>query len=146
MEKREQLEGFGEATPTAVPAASAKQWRVLLVEDNREIAEILNVVLESLGCITRVANDGPSAIAAAEGFEADLVLLDIGLPGMDGYEVARRLRATSTMRIVAMTGHGQPSDVQTSIEVGIDEYIVKPFGVQTIREMFALLERSTVGK
>jgi CheY-like chemotaxis protein len=126
-----------------VKVASSKQLRVLVVDDNEDIADGLSATLEALGCVTRVANDGPSAIAAAESFAADLALLDIGLPVMDGYEVARHFRrtqATSAMLLVAVTGYGQTNDKQKAIDAGFDDHIVKPFELDTIRDILARLE------
>jgi len=111
-----------------------KPYRVLVVDDNKDIAGGLAAVLRLLGCVTHVAHDGPSALAAAASFDADLALLDIGLPGMDGYELARRLRAhaNSAMRLVAVTGYGQESDEQRSLEAGFHEHLVKPLEVDTL--------------
>jgi signal transduction histidine kinase/CheY-like chemotaxis protein/transcriptional regulator with GAF, ATPase, and Fis domain len=128
----------------AVTAASTRQVRVLVVDDNVDIADGLSATLTALGCVTRVANDGPSAITAAEGFDADLALLDIGLPVMDGYEVARRLRrthATSAMQLVAVTGYGQITDKQKAMDAGFDDHIVKPFDLGIIRDILARLPR-----
>jgi signal transduction histidine kinase len=118
----------------------AKPWRVLILDDNEEIADGLAALIEALGCITCVAYDGPSAIAAAERFVADLALIDIGLPVMDGYEVARQFRrapATAHMRLVAVTGYGQSADERRSVEAGFDEHIVKPCGLDTLRDVLA---------
>jgi two-component system CheB/CheR fusion protein len=105
-----------------------------VVDDNQDIASGLAAVLQLLGCVTHVAHDGPSALGAAASFEADLALLDIGLPGMDGYELARRLRAhaTAALRLVALTGYGQESDVRRSLDAGFDEHVVKPIAVDTL--------------
>jgi signal transduction histidine kinase/ActR/RegA family two-component response regulator/transcriptional regulator with GAF, ATPase, and Fis domain len=121
-------------------AAIAAPWRVLVVDDNEVIANGLAATLKALGCVTRIAHDGPSAIAAAKAFDADLALLDIGLPVMDGYEIARRFRRTKTtsaMRLVAVTGYGQTSDKQKAIEAGFDDHIVKPFQLDTIRDVLS---------
>jgi len=92
--------------PSVVPA-NTKPCRVLVVDDHKEIAAGLAAVLQLMGCVTQVAHDGPSALTAAASFDADLAFLDIGLPGMNGYELARQLRstrATAEMRLVALTG------------------------------------------
>jgi CheY-like chemotaxis protein len=75
-----------------------------------------------------IANDGPSALKAATARRPDVVLCDIGLPGMDGYEVARQLRATEAerVRLVALSGYAQPEDVARALEAGFDEHIAKP--------------------
>ena len=103
--------------------------RVLVVDDNADAAGMLDLLLRSLGHETRVVHDGIAALRAAEEFRPDIVLLDIGMPGIDGYEVARRLRGLSNvrrMRIVAVTGWGQEADRQRSRDAGFDLHLVKP--------------------
>ncbi|MFZ6647064.1 ATP-binding protein [Undibacterium sp. TJN25] len=102
---------------------------VLIVDDNEDAARLLNETLTLLRYRTEVAYDGPSAIRAAETFRPDVALLDIGLPGMDGYELASRLRGQSNgqpLRLIAITGYGQEADRQRSLQAGFDEHIVKP--------------------
>jgi signal transduction histidine kinase/ActR/RegA family two-component response regulator len=133
--------------PFLVEPTEGRRWRVLVVDDNTEIAEGLAATLAALGCETRVAFDGPSAITAADAFDPELALLDIGLPVMDGYELARRFRraeSTSAMRLVAVSGYGQKSDRQQSRKAGFDEHIVKPVGFDTIRDILARLENATL--
>ncbi|HKU48171.1 MAG TPA: response regulator, partial [Burkholderiales bacterium] len=87
------------------------------------------MVLRSLGHETRVVNDGFAALAAVSEFRPEVVLLDIGMPGLDGYEVARRLRATqrgAELRIIAITGWGQEADRVKSSAAGFDVHLVKP--------------------
>jgi PAS domain S-box-containing protein len=102
--------------------------RVLVVDDNVDAATMLDMLLRSLGHETRVAHEGAAALRIAEEFHPDIVLLDIGMPGIDGYEVARRLRASRNrpMRIVAVTGWGQEADRERSREAGFDLHLVKP--------------------
>lgn len=103
--------------------------RVLVVDDNVDAATTLNLLLKSLGHETCVAYDGAQALTMAVDFRPDIVLLDIGMPGLDGYEVARRLRALRKdppLRIVAVTGWGQETDRQKSQEAGFDVHLVKP--------------------
>jgi CheY-like chemotaxis protein/nitrogen-specific signal transduction histidine kinase len=105
---------------------------VLIVDDNRDAADTLADVVRMFGYDVRVAYDGPSALRVAETFRADVALLDIGLPVMDGYELAERLRALPTMRdvhLIAVTGYGQPGDVDRSIASGFERHIVKPIDV-----------------
>src|SRR5262245_44821880 len=95
--------------------------RILVVDDNQDAADLLAEYLEALGHTTRVAYDGSAALRVADELKPDLVLLDIGLPVMDGYEVARRLRerhANSGLRLVALTGYGQDSDKQRAFAAG----------------------------
>jgi len=102
--------------------------RVLVVDDNVDAASMLDMLLRSLGHETRVAHEGTAALRVAEEFRPDIVLLDIGMPGIDGYEVARRLRASKNrpLRIVAVTGWGQEADRERSREAGFDLHLVKP--------------------
>jgi PAS domain S-box-containing protein len=111
----------------ALPASGAGQ-RVLIVDDNADAADTLDMVLRSLGYDTRVAHDGASALELALQLRPHFVLLDIGMPGLDGYEVARRLRAMNmpSMRIIAITGWGQDADRQRAREAGFDVHLVKP--------------------
>jgi PAS domain S-box-containing protein len=129
------------ARGTAPPSA---KHRVLVVDDNADIAESLGAVLEALGCDAHVALDGPSAIAATATFDAELALIDIGLPVMDGYAVARHLRhspATAAMRLVAVTGCGQASDAQQALDAGFDEHIVKPLELDRLRDILRRVSR-----
>jgi CheY-like chemotaxis protein len=103
--------------------------RVLIVDDNSDAAATLEVLLKSLGHETRVVHTGINALAAVPEFKPEIVLLDIGLPDIDGYEVARRLRALQTgrsFRIVAVTGWDQEADKRRSAEAGFDMHLVKP--------------------
>jgi PAS domain S-box-containing protein len=103
--------------------------RVLVVDDNFDAASMLDILLRSLGHITHVSHDGLEAIKDAETFRPEVVLLDIGLPGISGYEVARRIRAARPNNppvIVAVTGWGKPEDRDRSREAGFDLHLVKP--------------------
>jgi signal transduction histidine kinase/DNA-binding response OmpR family regulator len=117
--------------------------RVLVTDDNVDAAEALGVLLEILGADVRVVHDGPSALAAYADYAPDLVLLDIGMPGMDGYEVARRLRAehgTHRAKLVALTGWGQAEDFRRAHEAGFDQHIVKPADIDVLKALLATLE------
>jgi PAS domain S-box-containing protein len=111
--------------------------RVLVVDDNIDTANTLNLLLRSLGHETRVANDGPAALAAAEDFHPDVVLLDIGMSGMNGYEVARRLRSRKEgrLKIVAITGWGAEADRARSTDAGFDVHLVKPVDEVELRQI-----------
>jgi PAS domain S-box-containing protein len=131
----------GKATAPEGPAADEppgpRRRRVLVVDDNVDAANSLAKLLNRLyGQEARVAFDGPSALAVASSFRPEIVLLDIGMPGMDGYEVAQRLRgnaATSRATVVALTGWGQESDRRRSKEAGFDHHLVKPVDPETLR-------------
>jgi CheY-like chemotaxis protein len=110
--------------------------RILIVDDNADAADALEALLRSLGHETMVAYDGFQAVQAAEGFRPDIVLLDIGLPGLSGYEVARRLRerqAHKPKKIIAITGWGQEADRNLSREAGFDVHLVKPVDEAVLR-------------
>jgi PAS domain S-box-containing protein len=111
--------------------------RVLVVDDNVDAAAMLDMLLRSLGHETRVAHDGIEALRVAAEFHPDIALLDIGMPGLDGYEVARRLRALARerpLRIVAITGWGQDADRLRSREAGFDLHLVKPVDAQDLAQ------------
>ena len=106
--------------------------RVLVVDDNQDAIETLQTLLESLGATVAVAGNGREALAQFERFEPDAVLLDIGMPGMDGYEVARRIRALpagAATPLIAVTGWGQQEDIRRCFEAGFDHHLVKPVDV-----------------
>ncbi|HEX4268302.1 MAG TPA: PAS domain S-box protein [Steroidobacteraceae bacterium] len=111
--------------------------RVLVVDDNVDTANTLQLLLRSLGHETRVANDGPAALAAADEFRPDVVLLDIGMSGMNGYEVARRLRSRKEgrLKIVAITGWGTDADRARSTDAGFDVHLVKPVDEVELRQI-----------
>ena len=116
-------------TPAEAPAAGGVPRRVLVVDDNIDAAATLDLLLRSLGHETRVAHDGMKALEIAREFRPEVILLDIGMPGLDGYEVARRLRAMNhgtSFRIVAVTGWGQDADRSRAREAGFDVHLVKP--------------------
>jgi signal transduction histidine kinase len=108
--------------------------RVLVVDDNRDAAEMLSEVLRQAGHQVSEAYDGLSALVIAARFRPEVVLLDLGLPDLDGFEVARRLRADPpcAMKIVALTGFGRAEDRRRTAEVGIDLHLVKPVALETV--------------
>jgi PAS domain S-box-containing protein len=113
---------------------------VLVVDDNRDAAETMCLLVEGLGYLTRTAFDGPSALEAIKFDQPDLVLMDIGLPGLSGVEVARRVRREITQppTLVAITGYGQASDREASLEAGFYAHLTKPIDVE---QLDGLLER-----
>lgn len=135
------------ATSEAVSAVDgpsdvlATSCRILVVDDNIPAAKLLVRLLERLdGHEIRSVHDGSSALAAAEEFQPDVILLDIGLPKMDGYEVARRLRMEperDRTLLVALTGYGTADDRRKSIAAGFDDHLVKPPSVEMLRQVLA---------
>lgn len=117
------------ATITQSPVPPKKAYRILVVDDNHDSADSLSLLLRELGYKTIVAYDGPSAAKLASSEVPDAVLLDIGLPGIDGYEVARQVRRDEkgkSMLLVAISGYGQDEDRRRSREAGFDHHLVKP--------------------
>jgi len=109
--------------------------RVLVVDDNVDAADTIGKLLEMFGHRVQCVYDGPSALAAAEAFRPDVIVLDIGLPGMDGYEVARRLRANPAFHgtpLIAVTGYGQDEDRNRSRGVGFDQHLTKPIDPEVL--------------
>jgi CheY-like chemotaxis protein len=118
--------------------ASPVVRRVLIVDDYQDAADLLAEAIRARGYEARTAFDGPTALAAAIEFRPDVVLLDIGLPAMDGYEVARRLRALvdgAAMFLVAVTGYGQRGDELLSSEAGFDVHVVKPIELSALEPL-----------
>ena len=117
-----------------------KACRVLVVDDNKDAAEILAMLLEASGHDVRVAHDGPTALEAAIDYQPDAVLLDIGLPGLDGFEVAKRIRQQTTLEnivLVALTGYGRETDRLRSQEAGFDHHLVKPADFDKVQKILA---------
>ncbi len=114
--------------PDPFPAGS-KNLRILVIEDNQDSAESMRLLLTLHGYQVSVANTGPAGVAAAAQGRPEVVLCDIGLPGMDGFAVARALRqnpTTAHVRLIAVTGYGQEQDRQCAREAGFDDHLVKP--------------------
>jgi two-component system CheB/CheR fusion protein len=127
------------AVPTITPAVQTG-LRVLVVDDNVDTARTLSLLLQGLGCMTQEVHDGPPVVETAKSFRPDAILLDIGLPGLDGYQIARLIRQTpelSHVRLIAVTGYGQQQDRQRSREAGFDEHLVKPVQLDSLIEILA---------
>jgi CheY-like chemotaxis protein len=122
--------------PEAAPAPAARAAeplrkptdprRVLLVEDNEDAATLLAEFIQLHGHEVVAAHDGASALALAERFQPDVAILDLGLPVMDGYELARRLEAQRRVRLIAVTGYGRDSDRKRTLEAGFEAHLAKP--------------------
>jgi CheY-like chemotaxis protein len=122
------------------PSASAPQRlrRVLIVDDNIDTAEAMARLLSRAGHTTALTHDGPCALQRAREFSPEAVLLDIGLPGMDGFEVAQRLRQECNCAdalMVAVTGYGQPEDRQRAMQAGFDHHLVKPVDIEELKKL-----------
>lgn len=128
--------------PVVVP--STAQGRVLLVDDNVDAASTLAMVLESAGYDVRTAHDGPAAVDIARQFDPVAAILDIGLPGMDGYELADVLRRSSKpIHLIALTGYGQPTDRHRAMQAGFAAHFVKPVDLDALcRELNGWMGRA----
>ena len=124
------------------PAPDLKALRVLVVDDNRDAADSLGMLLEQLGAHVRIVHNGIEAIEAYSTFQPSAVLLDIGMPGMDGYEVARKITTLDRGRrapLIAVTGWGQQQDRERAAAAGFDHHIVKPADIDVLKDLLAAI-------
>lgn len=124
--------------PARAPAAPPSRRRVLVVDDNRDTLESMGMLVELWGHEVRCAKDGPAALTLAEQFQPEIVLLDIGLPGMNGCEAARRLRQVRGLEhavMIALTGYGREDDRQVTRAAGFDHHVVKPVNPPKLRAL-----------
>jgi len=135
---------FGQPKPEAVK--QGRVLRVLIVDDNTDAAESLAMLLRLWGHVVYVAHDGLAAFAMARTYLPEVVLLDLGLPGMDGYEVARQLRAAGRVgspggpALWALTGYGQEEDRRRCKEAGFDRHLLKPVDLDALEVLLAQSE------
>src|SRR5437762_591673 len=115
-------------SPREAPAVNGQARRVLIIEDQADARRALQRLLQIWGHHVEIAEDGPSGLETAMKVSPDVALVDVGLPGLDGYEVARRIRAAlgENVRLVALTGYGQPEDRERAFDAGFDLHLVKP--------------------
>jgi PAS domain S-box-containing protein len=136
--RQTRAEASADAGPAATSAArrcGPGTPRILVVDDNEDAAEMLAEALEQKGYPTRVAHDAPTALRLAAEFSPEIAFLDLGLPVMDGYELAAHLRALPALaglRLIALTGYGQDSDRQRTRQAGFHDHLVKPVGIDDI--------------
>ncbi|MGH8199890.1 MAG: ATP-binding response regulator [Steroidobacteraceae bacterium] len=124
----------------------AEPRRILIVDDNVDAADSLSMLLGLQGHETRVAYSANEALACVEGFGPEVALLDIGLPGMDGYELAKRLRATlplNGLRLIAVTGYGQMEVQERALAAGFDAHLVKPVDLSALERALAGISRES---
>jgi CheY-like chemotaxis protein len=129
-------------------AAARRSLRVLIVEDNLDAAEMLELAVSQLGHVTKVAHDGATAITMASQFAPDVVLLDIGLPVMNGYAVVRTLRERpefTDVHIAAVTGWGQEEDRRKAREAGFDSHFTKPLSPAALQDLLVRIAPHAVG-
>ncbi|CAL8472702.1 response regulator [Caballeronia novacaledonica] len=114
--------------------------RILLVDDSDDAALAMSMLLEALGHEVRTEHDGPRALASIDDFKPDVVVLDIGLPGMSGFDVAREMRkreATRSVLLLALTGWGSEADRQSALDAGFDHHLTKPVDVTDLEALLA---------
>jgi PAS domain S-box-containing protein len=133
-------EGVAEEAPRAGPGANGPGRRVLVVDDNQDSATSLALMLRLMGNEVQTAHDGVEALALAEAFRPQLILMDVGMPKLNGYEAARRIRAQPwgrSVTIIALTGWGQEGDRARSQEAGCDGHLVKPVNLPDLEKLLA---------
>lgn len=137
-------DGAAAARAKHAPGATAQPRKVLIVDDYVDTTATLEMLVQVMGHTTRISHNGTEAVKIFDEFEPDIVLLDIGLPGMNGYDVARclRERRPTGFRLVAISGWGHPEDRQRSADAGFERHLVKPVNVAELR---TLLEAETLG-
>lgn len=121
-------------------SAVTQRKRILVVDDHRDAARVLGLLLDSLGHEVKTATDGMGALEEMATFHPDIVFLDIGLPQLDGCEVARRVRQRADLRgtkLIALTGWSHAEDRERTREAGFDHHLVKPVGVKTLKDLLA---------
>lgn len=129
--------------PEKAAPASSDLPRILIVDDNRDAAESLSLLLQMLGASVFVADDGPSALRAVGSFRPGVVMLDLGMPGMDGFEVASRIRERAdwnSITLIALTGWGQESDRKFIEAAGFAHHVVKPAEIGALQALLATLK------
>jgi two-component system CheB/CheR fusion protein len=134
------LEAAPAAVESSVEPAPTRTRRVLVIEDNKDTADTLQEALAMIGHVVEVAYDGAAGIGVALGFRPEVVICDIGLPLMDGYEVARALRAEDRLRgtyLVALSGYGMPEDLERAAAAGFDRHVTKPFPLEELSRLIS---------
>ena len=127
---------------TATGQPTTRPLRVLVVDDNVDTVLSFSMLLKASGHDVRSAHDGPTAVQAALDYRPDVVLLDIGLPGLNGYEVAKQIRQHPVLKnvvLVALTGYGQDSDRQTSLQAGFNHHLVKPAYLEQLQQILVIV-------
>jgi CheY-like chemotaxis protein len=117
--------------------------RILVVDDNIDAATTLATLLKFLGADVQLAHDGPAALTGIEKYRPDVILLDIGMPGMDGFEVAKRIRQQpefNHVTLIALTGWGQEDDRRRTLEAGFDHHLIKPADIVALQGLLVSLK------
>ena len=138
----------GMQAPTRLVDMPRVECRALIIDDNRDAANTMAMLVEELGGSTSIAHDATSGLQALEDIAPDVVFLDIGMPGIDGYETCRqmrRLRSNEALVIIAVTGWGQPQDKQRALDAGFDAHLTKPVELETLARILAGSPPTQVG-
>ena len=124
-----------------------EKQKILIVDDDENIAELVSLYLTKECFDTKIANDGEAALSSAKSYMPDLMLLDIMLPGIDGYEVLREIRKSSSLPVILLSAKGETFDKVLGLELGADDYIMKPFdSKEMVARVKAVLRRFTPEK
>jgi len=145
----QQGERVGDAVDTTAPVAAARPLRVLLADDNRDAAQSLSILLELDGNEVHTVYDGVEAVQAAERLQPDVVLLDIGMPHLNGYEAARQIRQLpggDAMHLIALTGWGKDEDRRQAHEAGFDMHFTKPVGYDRLKQHLLAHQHALAGQ
>jgi CheY-like chemotaxis protein len=135
------------ASEIATKAATGAGHHILVADDNEDAANSLSALLRIIGHDVRVAYDGAEAVELAATFRPDVILLDIGMPGLNGFEAARDIRARpwgKNVMLIAVTGYGQKADKRRSREVGFNHHIVKPINFTALEKLLAGVRFTTL--
>jgi two-component system, chemotaxis family, CheB/CheR fusion protein len=138
-------ESLGPRATFRQPAAPRVACRVLIIDDNRDAANTMAMLVGELGGSTRIAHDAGSGLELVQQYQPDIVFLDIGMPGIDGYEACRRVRqrpSQNAVVVVAVTGWGQPQDKQRALDAGFDAHLTKPVDLEALARILAASPRS----
>ncbi len=129
--------------PSTTPSEAPARRRILVIDDDHDVADSFVMLLETFDADVRVAYGGVDALKSVAAFKPELIFLDLGMPGMDGYETAQRIRKLPEGRdvtLVALTGWGQEQVAAHAREAGFDRQITKPIGLDTLQEFLASLQ------
>ena len=133
------------AMPTIDRSPTASPRRILVVEDDPMLAEVVERYLQHAGFVVEVRADGEEGLARALEWEPDLVVLDVMLPGIDGFEVCRRLRQSTPIPVVMLTAHAEEDDRVLGLELGADDYVTKPFSPRELTARITAVLRRSAG-
>ena len=147
QESAEVVNTWRDDDESATIAAAQRPLRVLIVDDNRDLAYMMSALIEKCGHEVRIAYDGPTALEMAAAFQPDVLFVDIALPRMDGFCVARELRRSSVVSdslLIAVTGYADEAHHALGMKAGFDHYVAKPVAFRTLSELLLLARNRLV--